>query len=183
MSKVGIQCVKYSKRGENGKFTGAKDISTLVTFSGTPNKTEAEDWGDNHRVESSKSVNKINLSMELNDLAGSTYADLCGHEYDESGKKVTVKSTDVAPMVGIGAIGNSERDGKEVFILKFYPNMQFGDPNDDNSTEKETKEYKHVTLEGTGYPDEDNTVKIEQEFDKLAEAKAGLEKMLEMPSE
>ena len=183
MSKLGIQSVKYSKFDDKGKYTGAKEIGTLVTFNGSPNKIEAEDWGDNRKVESNKSVNKISLSMELNDLAAKEYADLCGHAYDEASKKVTVKSTDNAPMVGIGAIGNSERNGKEVFILKIYPNMQFGEPNDDNSTETETKEYKHTTLEGAGYPDAENNVKIVQEFDSLQEATAALEEFLAAPAE
>lgn len=182
MSKVGIQSVMYSKI-ENGKYTGAKEIGTLVTFNGTPNKVEAEDWGDNRKVESNKSVNKINLSMELNDLAGKVYADICGHTYDEETKKVTVKSTDNAPNIGIGAIGDSEREGKPVFILKFYTNMQFGEPNDDNSTKTETIEYKHTTVEGTGYPDENNVLKIEQEFDTLEAAKMELETLLAAPTE
>lgn len=182
MSKVGIQSVKYSKM-ESGKYTGAKEIGTLVTFNGSPNKVEAEDWGDNGRVESYKGVNKIALSMELNDMAGDVYADLCGHAYDQESKKVTIKSDDNAPMVGIGAIGDSERKGKPVYILKFYPNMQFGDPNDDNSTKTETMEYKHTTVEGTGYPNEENVLKIEQEFDTLEEAKTALEKMLSAAEE
>ena len=182
MAKKGIQYVKYSKISEDGKYTGAKDISTLVTFNGSPNKVEAEDWGDNHLVESNRSVNKINLSMELNDMAGEQYADLCGHEYDQETRMVTVKSTDNAPFVGIGAVGNSERNGKEVYIMKVYPNMQFSEPGDDNSTGKETIEYKHVTIEGTGYPDKEDQLKVEQEFDTLAEAKAALDKFLEAPS-
>lgn len=182
MSKLGIQSVKYSKMDENGKYTGAKEIGTLVTFNGSPNKIEAEDWGDNRAVESNKSVNKINLSMELNDLAGAEYADLCGHTYDTEKKLVTVKSTDNAPYVGIGAIGNSERNKKEVFVLKFYTKMQFGDPNDENSTETETKTYKHTTVEGTGYPDDTKTLKLEQEFDTLEEAVTELEKLLAKPT-
>lgn len=178
MSKVGIQCVRYSKKDPAGKYTGAKEIGTLVTFNGSPNKVEVEDWGDNRAVESNKSVSKITLSMELNDLAGAVYADLCGHTYDEETKKVTVKTTDNAPYVGIGAIGNSERNKVPVYILKFYPNMQFGDPTDENSTETETKAYKHATVEGTGYPEKDGTLKIEQEFATLEEAKAALEKLL-----
>ena len=177
MAKRGIQRVKYSKI-VNGKYTGAKEIGTLVTFNGSPNKVEAEDWGDNRKVESNKSVNKYNLSMELNDLAGAEYADICGHEYDAETKKVTVRSTDNAPMIGIGAIGNSERSGKDVFIMKFYTNMQFSEPNDDNSTETETKDYKHTTVEGTGYPNDDNILKIEQEFDTLEAAETALEELL-----
>ncbi len=177
MSKVGIQSVMYSKF-EKGKYTGGKEIGTLVAFNGAPNKVEAEDWGDNKKVESNKSVNKITLSMELNDLAGQEYAELCGHEYDPETKKVTIKSTDNAPIVGIGAIGNSERGGKDVFVMKFYPHMQFGEPNDDNSTGTETIEYKHTTIEGTGYPDDTGTLKIEQEFDTLEAAKAELTKLL-----
>lgn len=68
MSKVGIQCCKYSVMDENGKYTGPKDGGTLVSYNGSPNKVEAEDWGNNSIVESNKSINKINLSMELNDL-------------------------------------------------------------------------------------------------------------------
>lgn len=177
MSKVGIQCVKYSKL-ENGKYSGAKDISTLVTFNGTPNKVEVEDYGDNKAVESVKMVNKIELSMELNDIAGDVYADLCGHTYDTDTKKITIKTTDNSPYVGLGAIGNSTRSGKDVFVLKFYTKMQFSEPTDENSTETETIEFKHVTLEGTGYPDDSNTLKLEQEFDTLEEAKTALDKLL-----
>lgn len=177
MSKVGIQCVKYSKL-ENGKYSGAKDISTLVTFNGTPNKVEVEDYGDNKAVESVKMVNKIELSMELNDLAGDVYADLCGHTYDTDTKKITIKTTDNSPYVGLGAIGNSTRSGKDVFVLKFYTKMQFSEPTDENSTETETIEFKHVTLEGTGYPDDSNTLKLEQEFETLEEAKTALDKLL-----
>lgn len=178
MSKLGIQCCKYSKVDENGKYTGPKEAGTLVNYNGSPNKVEAEDWGDNHVVESNRSVNKVNLSMELNDLEGEKYAELCGHEYDPETKKVTIKSTDNSPYVGIGAIGNSERNKKEVYILKFYPKMQFSEPNDDNSTGTETKEYKHTTIEGVGYPDDNNMLKMEQEFDTLEAAEAELDKLL-----
>ena len=183
MSKIGIQSVRYSKMDESGKYTGPTEIGTLVTFNGAPNKVEVEDWGDNRAVESNKSVNKIALSMKLNELAGKEYADLCGHTYDEETKKVTVKSTDNAPYVGIGAIGNSERSGRPVFVLKFYPKMQFSDPNDDNSTGTETKEYKHSTLEGTGYPNDENELKIEQEFDTLQEAQEALDELLKAATE
>lgn len=178
MSKLGIQCCKYSVMDEAGKYSGPKEGGKLVAFNGSPNKTEAEDWGDNTIVESNKSVTKINLSMELNDLEGEKYAELCGHTYETESKKVTIKTTDNSPFVGVGAIGNSERNKKDVFILKFYPKMQFSDPNDDNSTGTETKNYKHVTIDGVGYPDKDNVLKIEQEFDTLEEAKTALDKLL-----
>lgn len=178
MSKVGIQSVKYSKIVE-GKYTGATEIGTLVTFNGTPNRVEGEDWGDNRMVESNKSVNKIALSMELNDMAAKEYADICGHTYDETKKKVTVKTTDNAPYVGIGAVGNSERDGKNVYIMKFYPYMQFGEPGDDNATGKESIEYRHTTVEGTGYPNANNELKIEQEFNTLEAAEKELETLMQ----
>lgn len=182
MSKLGIQCVMYAKRDKTGKYDGAKDISTLVQFNGAPNNITAEDFGDNRAVLSHRSTNKINLSMELNDMAGKEYADICGHQYDEETKKVTIKSTDTSPYIGIGAIGNSEKeDGSEVFIMKMYKKTQFSEPNDDNSTQTDTVEYKHVSLEGTCYPDETDgmTMKIEQEFETLELAKAELTKLLQ----
>lgn len=56
--------------------------------------------------------------------------------------------------------------------------MQFSDPNDENSTATETKNYKHVTIDGTGYPNEENVLKLEQEFDTLEEAETELDKLL-----
>ena len=70
-----------------------------------------------------------------------------------------------------------------MFVLKFYPKMQFSDPNDDNSTGTETKEYKHSTLEGTGYPNDENELKIEQEFDTLQEAQEALDELLKAATE
>ena len=183
MSKLGIQSVRYSKMDESENYSGAKEIGTLVTFNGTPNNVSVDDYGDNGVVESNRSVNQIALSMEMNELAGKEYADLCGHTYDEETKKVTVKTTDNAPYVGIGAIGNSERKGRAVYVLKFYPKMQFSDPTDENSTETETKEYKHSTVEGTGMPNKEKVLKVEQEFDTLEEAQEALDKLLEAPAE
>lgn len=168
---------------ESENYSGAKEIGTLVTFNGTPNNVSVDDYGDNGVVESNRSVNQIALSMEMNELAGKEYADLCGHTYDEETKKVTVKTTDNAPYVGIGAIGNSERKGRAVYVLKFYPKMQFSDPTDENSTETETKEYKHSTVEGTGMPNKEKVLKVEQEFDTLEEAQEALDKLLEAPAE
>ena len=177
MSKLGIQYVRYSKLTD-GKYAGPEEIGTLVTFTGTPNITDVKDYGDNRAVESNRSTNDITLSMELNELAGAVYADLCGHTYDEGTKKVTVKTTDNSPYVGIGAIGNSERNGAKVYVMKFYPKVQFGDPTDENSTETETKTYKHASVEGTAYPKDDDELKIEQEFDTLEEAKTALDTLL-----
>ena len=179
MAKCGIQHVRYAKMTDGEKYTGGKEISKLIQFNGTPNKSSAEQWGDNGLAESDTSTKSYSLSMELTDLAGEVYADLCGHTYDESTKKVTIKSGDVAPYVGVGAIGNSIRNNKEVFVMKFYHKVKFGDPGDDNSTETETREFKSCTIEGKGYPKEDKTLKEEQEFETLTEAKAALDKLLE----
>ena len=182
MPKKGIVShVKYSVITE-GKYTGAKDGGTLVNYNGSPNKLQAEDWGSNQQVASTNSVNKINLSMELNDLQGSVYAELCGHDYDDETKKVTIKSSDNAPFVGVGAVGDSERGGRTVYILKFYPKVQFGDPNDDNTTQNDTVTYNHTTIEGVGYPNEQKVLKIEQEFDTETEALSALDELLKVPS-
>lgn len=182
MAKTGVEYVRYSKI-EDGKYTGGKSGGTLVTFNGSPNKLTNADWGDNTKVASHNSVNQINLSMELNDLQGDVYADLCGHEYDQETKKVTIKSTDNAPYVGVGAVGKSDRSQGTVYVMKFYPNVQFGDPNDDNTTQSNSITYNHTTIEGIGYPDENHILKIEQEFDTLDAAKSALDELLAAPAE
>lgn len=182
MSKIGIQNVRYSKMDTSGKYSGAKEIGTLVSFNATPNNVAVTDWGDNRAVESYRTTNQVTLSMELNDLAGAVYADMCGHTYDEETKKITVKDTDNSPYVGIGAIGNSVRNGVNVFVLKFFPKMQFSEPNDENATGTETRTFQHTTIEGTAYPNDAGELKIVQEFDTLAEAQEALTTLLAAPS-
>ena len=101
---------------------------------------------------------------------------LLGHQMDVSKKELVYDVNDVAPYVGIGAIGTSRRSGANVFVGKFYKKVQFGEPNDENSTKQETTTFGHDSIEGTILIPEDGIWKEEGEFKTEAEAEAWLKK-------
>lgn len=173
MAKVGISHVMYAEI-ENETDTAitykaGKQLSPIVNFGGTPNASDVDDYGDNGVVESDKSVNSVSLSLEFNEMTMAEKGPLLGHKTNEAGEMVSNRD-DVAPFVGIGAIGLSIRGGKNVYVCKWYPKAKFAEPNDDNTTKGETTTFNHNTIEGKAYAPKSGDYKIEDEFDTEEEA-------------
>ena len=99
---------------------------------------------------------------------------LLGHSIDEETGEVTFAKDDIAPMIGIGAIGTSKKKNINKYIGKFYRKAQFKEPNDENETQQENVSFKHSTLEGNMFVPEDGVWKNQKEFETLEEAKAWL---------
>lgn len=173
MAKKGIEYACYGKLGENGTYTGGKYFGPSSTFNGSPTVSEAKDFGDNRQVVTDNSVTGGTLSVELNERTLEIYADVLGHTLDADKKTVTYKADDIAPFVGVGAVGTSKTENnKHVYTGKFYPKVQFKDGSDENATKQESTAFTHTTIEGNIFVMEDGIWKEEKEFDTLTEAKA-----------
>lgn len=179
MAKKGLEYVVFGKLQKDGSYKEGKRLSPASTFTGTPTKSNAKDYGDNVLQEVDNSVTSVSLSVELNNDVDEIYTYLLGHEQAEPGGEILIKSTDVAPFVGAGAIGKSEDKWK----VKFYTKVQFSDPTDENQTKQENTSFAHVTLEGTGVPDDNDTLIITKSFDTLAAAKDWLNKKVGITGE
>ncbi len=172
MAKKGIEYAVFGLLDEKtGTYSGGKYLSPVVNFNGAPAKSNASDYGDNRALETDNSVTGGTLSIELNNDEDEIYVFLLGHEKSENGA-IAYNVNDTPPYVGCGAVGKS--GGK--YVGKFYTKVQFGEPNDDNTTRQENTTFNHVTLEGTILIPEDGTWKIRQEFDTLEAAKEWLNK-------
>ena len=176
MSKTGIKKVYYGTWTADGKYTEGKRLSTVAAFNGNPNSNDASDYGDNRMVETDKSVTGGTISLEVNELTLEEKSFFLGHKLDASNKELVYNADDVAPYVGIGAIGTSKRDGKAVYVGKFYAKCQFGEPNDENSTKQESTSFAHDSIEGSILMPESGNWKYEQTFDTETEAETWLKK-------
>ncbi|TGX99186.1 hypothetical protein E5357_06130 [Hominisplanchenecus murintestinalis] len=170
MAKKGIEYTVFGILQEDGSYKDGKYLSPVANFNGTPNKSNVVDYGDDRALETDNSVTGGTLSIEMNNDDEETYTFLLGHKKDEETGEIIYDVNDIPPYVGCGAIGTS---GKKK-VVKFYTKVQFGEPNDENTTRQESTTFNHSTLEGTILIPEDGVWKIRKEFDTLKEAKAWL---------
>lgn len=185
MAKIGIRKVMVAKRVETEGTGGVIEVSysdgmqlgTTAGFTGSPNSNDVTDYGDDYAVETDKSVTGGTISLEQNNLTLEEKAFLLGHTIGTTGAtldEMEYKSEDIAPYVGIGAIGVSRRGGADVYVGKWYTKVQFAEPSDENQTKAESITFTHTTIEGTILIPEDKVWKNEKEFDSETAAVAWL---------
>lgn len=176
MAKKGFEYVvvgKYSE--ETGKCTEGKYMGPSSTFNVNVTSNDVKDYGDNRAIVTDTSVTGGTTSIELNEMVNESYAYLLGHTHNKEDDTVTCNKDDVAPFVGLGAVGVSrDADLKDKYTAKFYPKCQFKEPNDENATQGESLTFTHTTLEGNMFVPEDGQWKEQQTFKTLKEAKTWL---------
>lgn len=169
MAKKGIRYAVFGILNESTKtYTGGKYLSPVAAFNGTPNNSNVKDYGDDRCVEVANETVGGTLSIEFNNDDLEIGAMLLGHTLTDG--EMVYSTDDVAPYVGVGAIGRSGSKWR----AKFYKKVIFSEPNDENSTKQESTTFNHFTTEGEIVPLDDGTWKQEKEFDTLEEAKAYL---------
>lgn len=180
MAKIGLQYVVAGKlgasqaSGADAKYTEGMYLGPSTTFSVSPNVADASDYGDDHMTESDKSVTGGTVSVEINEFQQDVEAFMLGHKYDEAKKIMTASANDVAPYLGIGAVGVSKVNGVRKYRGKWYYKTVFGDPADENTTKGESISFSHTSLEGTLLTLDNGDWKEEEIFDTLDAAKTWL---------
>ncbi len=179
MAKTGFEYIVAAvlTEGEDGAPSYAKGmyLGPASTFNGSPTNADVKDYGDDRAVETESGVTGGTLSIELNERTLEVAAHMLGHKLDEDKKTMEYNAEDIAPYLGIGAIGKSKRNNARKYTGKFYYKTQFHEPSDENATKQENVTFTHTTLEGNIFMLKNGKWKTEAEFDTLAEAKTWLE--------
>ena len=175
MAKKGIRYAVFATRTETVSsgtvtvtYSDGKVLSPVAGYNGSMDKTNAKDYGDDHVVDTDKTVTGGTLTVELNEDNDDIYTMLLGHS--KSTDVVQYRDSDVAPFVGTGAIGQSGSAWK----ARWYTKVQFSEPNDDNSTRTENVTFGHISLEGEILIPDDGLWKETEVFETLAAAKTWL---------
>lgn len=173
MAKSGFLYVCAGRLKEDGSgYTDGRYLGPSATFNITVTSSDVKDYGDNRVVETDTSVTGGTVSLELNEMLKEHNAFLLGHSINEESGEVIFHQDDIAPFIGLGAVGTSRRNKKNKYIGKFYTKIQCKEPNDENATKQETVSFTHSTLEGNMFVPEDGVWKLQNEFDTLDAAKA-----------
>lgn len=168
MAKIGLKYPVYKgaeKKGVIGKAIQA-DISITIN--------DVKLYADDVVAESDKSFQSGTITLGLDDLSDDIQTEFLGHTKDTEGE-ITAKGTDDSPYVGIGFYGVKKVNGIRKYRAIWLPKVQFGEPNDTNSTKGETVTFNTPVIEGTIMLDDNGDWKKEQTFDTEAEAKSYLE--------
>lgn len=183
MAKLGFEYVVAAIFDEDKKqYSGGKYMGESATFNVTVTANDVKDYGDNRAVLTDTSVTGGTVSIELLDMAEELGSFLLGHEYDAETQKMVCKKDDIAPYVGLGAVGISKKAGFR-YVAKLYKKVQFKEPNDENATQTDTVTPGHTTIEGNMFVPEDGIWKEQQTFDTLQEAKEWLNGQLGIKTE
>ena len=180
MAKIGMEYIvigemaSTTKSAATATYTKGTYLGPASTFNGSPTANDVKDYGDDRTVETDTSVTGGSLSVELNERTAEIYCQMLGHTLSQEGE-VLANTEDIAPFLGIGAVGKSRRNGATKYTGKFYYKTQFREPNDENATKQESTSFTHTTLEGALFQLENGDWKAEKEFDTLAEAKTWLD--------
>lgn len=169
MSKNGIEYAVFATKNSDGSYTNGRYISPVASYNGNPTVVSGADYGDNRSLDPESYVAGGTLNVEFNRDQDEVYTFLLGHQQSASGE-ISYNSNDEAPIVGTGAIGRA--DGK--YKAMFYKEVQFHEPNDENSTRNNSIQHNHLALEGEIMIPEDGEWKLKKTFDTLAQAKAYL---------
>lgn len=180
MAKTGIRYAVFATAtvAQDGtiSYSNGKWISPVAGFNGAMNVNSQKDWGDDKAVDEESGITGGTLTVELNRDEDDIYTFLLGHEKAESGDnagEVIYNADDVAPFIGVGAVGKS---GSK-WVGKWYSLVKFHEPNDDNSTKQETITFNHVSVEGEILIPEDGNWKKRKVFDTEALAKAWIDNL------
>lgn len=174
MAKTGFLYTCAGTLQEDGTHKDGRHLGPSATFNITPTTADVKDYGDNGVVETETEVTGGTVGLDLNEMLMENNAYILGHKIDEETGELLHRQEDIAPFLGIGAIGTSKRSGKNKFIGKFYPKVQFKEPNDENATKQDNTTFTHTHLDGNLFVPEDGLWKVQKEFDSLTEAKAWL---------
>ncbi len=176
MAKVGFEYIVVAAlKDQAPTYEKGQYLGKSSTFNGTPTVSDVKDYGDDSVAETDTSVTGGTLSVELNENTSDIYTFLLGHSKDETSSEVISNADDIAPYVGIGAVGKSKRNNKLMYTGKFYFKAQFKEPNDENATKQENTAFTHTTLEANLFKLDNGDWKAQKEFNTLAEAKAWLD--------
>lgn len=151
MAKIGLKNFKYSVLDEEDKVTTPKSLGKAVSCKVAIDKNEAVLYADDGVAESDYSFKKGTVTLEVDEDADETFAELLGHtisaESDNKGEVIR-NADDVAPYVAIGRILTKVVKGVRKYKVEYLCKTKFKEPDADETTKGESVEFKTNSIEG-----------------------------------
>lgn len=177
MARVGLKNFRYSILDENEKVKAPKTLGRAIDCKSSLTLNDAELHADDALVENDNSFNKGTVTLTVDDDNDEIFAPLLGHEVTAE-KEVIRNVNDRAPYISLGRIITKQVNGKLFSKVEFFHKVKFKEFMPDEETQKGSKEFKGVSIEGTISKLSNGDWSKTKTFEKYEEASAYLDKLL-----
>ena len=151
MAKIGLNNLWYSKLTEaqdgTPSYDGAKSFGKAVSCNVSISNNSATLYADDALAESDTSFQNGTVTLGVDDDRDATFADVLGHEVDDSGK-VTRNVNDVAPYVALGRIIVKMVSNVRLYKVEILYKVKFSEPSQEENTKGESVEFSTPSIEG-----------------------------------
>lgn len=184
MAKIGLTNLWYGHltEGVDGtpSYAGALSFGKAISCSVEVTNNEAMLYADDTLAESDTSFNNGTMTLGVDEDSETVFADVLGHEVDESTGAVVKTSTDVAPYVGVGRVITKMVNGAYKYKAEFIYKIKFAEPSAEDTTKGESVEFATPEIEGaiSALADNKGTWCTTKTFDSKADAVAFIKDIL-----
>ena len=169
MANIGLKYPCYKSSTAQGVIAQAIQADIAITVN------DVRLYADDALREKDNSFQSGTITLGIDDLSDTIYAEFLGHAIDTSTQEITADIDDVAPFVGVGFYGSKLVGGVKKYRAIWLPKVQFSEPAATNATKGETTVFNTPVLVGTIMADDDGAWKLENTFDTEAAAKTYLD--------
>ena len=157
MAKTTCKGLTYAVYGSGGSgtavtYTGGKQKTDfLCKVEINENRDQQKEYADGHQIDSESRMVDVTVALELANTDADIRKDILGHKSSGTGQNAESSVTDAeAPYIGVGFILANRHLGVVTYEAYWFYKMQFSSGGVTSTTRKDTAQWEHETINGTG---------------------------------
>lgn len=177
MAAGGLSTFLFAKLADKVQgYDSIEKIAGAISYKETLTKNSSKHYADNTLAFEDTGVTGGSLALEVLDDEPEIFGPLLGRgtktvTVDEKEVIVFVgNSEDISAPVGFGFIENIRNTTGAKYQVNFYPKVTFAPYDKENSTKKESTDYKYPAVTGTIYNTANGDYKMEKRTETMLEA-------------
>lgn len=158
MAHIGMKYVVAAPLQNDESYGTGYVVAKAIQFTGTPSANSVILYADDGEAETDRSVQNLGTSLNVDDLSLEVQGKLLGHTHVDAvtgttptPEGLTIKSTDIAPYVGMGFYKRRRKNNVTSFTVVWLCKVQNAAVTENAATKGESVEFQTDTIEGTAY--------------------------------
>ena len=171
MAYFGISKVVLALRDDKAETYSGGAVLEAAGVSVTPTYSAGSNYLDNKLGMHRKGMTQANVTLEVGTIPLKIAATMYGHTLSEDGKAMTSKTTDKAPYMGMGFIGQEAIDNDtDKYTACWVYKVMFEEGEDSYTTRNDSITFTNQKASGVAVGKKDNAWRDIKQFDTEDEA-------------